>query len=143
MTILETHKVDFKILDRADVKTAKFAKGETVIAKGSPAKEMFLVRAGRVAIQVGGQTVEEVEAGGIFGEMALIDHAPRSASAVAAEDCELIPIDERLFVILVQDAPYFALAVMRVLAERIRRMNHRLLAALQGRFGLPRSRPKV
>jgi CRP/FNR family cyclic AMP-dependent transcriptional regulator len=126
MTILETHKVDFKILDRADVKTAKFAKGETVIDKGSPAKEMFLVRTGRVAIQVGGKTVEEVEAGGIFGEMALIDHAPRSASVIAAEDCELIPIDERLFVILVQDAPYFALDVMRVLAERLRKMNQRL-----------------
>jgi CRP/FNR family cyclic AMP-dependent transcriptional regulator len=87
---------------------------------------MFLVRFGRVAIQVGDQTVEEVEAGGIFGEMALIDHAPRSASAVAVEDSELIPIDERLFVILVQDAPYFALDVMRVLAERLRKMNQRL-----------------
>jgi CRP/FNR family cyclic AMP-dependent transcriptional regulator len=126
MTILETHKVDFKILDRADVRTTKFAKGETIVTKGSPAREMFLVRAGRVAIQVGDQTVEEVEAGGILGEMALIDHAPRSASAVAVEDSELIPIDERLFVILVQDAPYFALDVMRVLAERLRKMNQRL-----------------
>jgi CRP/FNR family cyclic AMP-dependent transcriptional regulator len=126
MTILETHKVDFKILDRPDVPLRKFAKGETVIVKGSPAKEMFLVRSGRVAIQVADQTVEEVEAGGIFGEMALIDHAPRSASAIAAEDAELIPIDERLFIILVQDAPYFALDVMRVLAERLRRMNQRV-----------------
>ena len=126
MTILETHKVDFKILDRPDVPLRKFAKGDTVITKGSPAKEMFLVRSGRIAIQVGDQTVEEVESGGIFGEMALIDHAPRSASAIASEESELIPIDERLFIILVQDAPYFALDVMRVLAERLRRMNQRV-----------------
>jgi CRP-like cAMP-binding protein len=126
MTILETHKVDFKILDRADVPSTKYAKGDAVITKGSPAREMFLVRTGRVAIRVGDQTVEEVEAGGILGEMALIDHAPRSASAVAVEDSELIPIDERLFIILVQDAPYFALDVMRVLADRLRKMNQRL-----------------
>ena len=125
-SLLRTHKIDFGILDRADVTTGKFAKGETIIEKGSPAKEMFLVRTGRVAIHIQRQDGRGDRAGGIFGEMALIDHAPRSASVVAAEDCELIPIDERLFVILVQDAPYFALDVMRVLAERLRKMNQRL-----------------
>jgi len=79
-----------------------------------------------MALRVRGETVEEIAPGGIFGEMALIDHAPRSASAVAIEDSEIIPIDERLFFILVQDAPYFALDVMRVLTDRIRNMNQRL-----------------
>jgi CRP-like cAMP-binding protein len=45
---------------------------------------------------------------------------------VAREDTEIIPINERLFVILVQDAPYFALDVMRTLVERIRAMNRRI-----------------
>jgi len=96
------------------------------VSKGEPAHEMFLLRKGRVAIQLGGETIEEIASGGIFGEMALIDHAPRSAAAVALEDSEIIPIDERLFFILVQDAPYFALDVMRVLTDRIRNMNQRL-----------------
>jgi CRP/FNR family cyclic AMP-dependent transcriptional regulator len=126
MSILDTHKIDFKILDRPDVAISTFAAGETIVAKGAPAKEMFLLRKGKVAIKVGDETVEEIASGGIFGEMALIDRSPRSASAVAIEDCEVIPIDERLFIILVQDAPYFALDVMRVLAERIRKMNQRL-----------------
>ena len=126
MGILDTHKIDFKILDRPDVPITNFAAGKTILKKGDPAKEMFLVRKGKVAIKVGDDTVEEISSGGIFGEMALIDRAPRSASAVAVENSEVIPIDERLFVILVQDAPYFALDVMRVLAERIRKMNQRL-----------------
>ena len=126
MSILDTHKVDFKILDRPDVSVSHYAAGETIVKKGEPAKEMFLVRKGRVGIKVADKTVEEIEAGGIFGEMALIDHAPRSASAVALEDTDVIPIDERLFVILVQDAPYFALDVMRVLTHRIRKMNQQL-----------------
>jgi len=126
MTILSNHKVDFKILDRTEMPVNNVAAGETIISQGSPAKEMFLVRKGRVAIQINGETIEEVGQGGIFGEMALIDHAPRSASALAIEDSEVIPIDERLFIILVQDAPYFALDVMRVLTDRIRRMNERV-----------------
>ena len=126
MSILDKHKIDFKILDRPDMPVTKFAAGDTILQKGAPAKEMFLLRTGKVAIQVNNETVEEIGPGGIFGEMALIDREPRSASAVATEDTEVIPIDERLFIILVQDAPYFALDVMRVLAERIRRMNKRL-----------------
>ncbi|HEU5100134.1 MAG TPA: Crp/Fnr family transcriptional regulator [Roseiflexaceae bacterium] len=59
--------------------------------------------------------------GGIVGEMALIDDRPRSATAVAATDCRLVPIDERRFTFLVQQTPMFALAVMRVMAERLRR----------------------
>jgi len=87
---------------------------------------MFLVRKGRAEIRVKDLPVEEVSAGGIFGEMALIDQSPRSATVVAREDTEIIPINERLFVILVQDAPYFALDVMRTLVERIRAMNRRI-----------------
>ena len=123
MTVSKSQQVDFRILDNPDVPLAKHAAGSTIVSKGDPAHEMFLVRKGRIGIQVNGKTVEEVSRGGIFGEMALIDHAPRSASAIAIEDAEIIPIDERLFIILIQDAPYFALDVMRVLTDRIRRMN--------------------
>ena len=87
---------------------------------------MFLVRKGKVEVRVHGQPVEIVGAGGIFGEMALIDQSPRSATVVALEDSEVVAIDERLFVILVQDAPYFALDVMRTLVNRIRAMNQRI-----------------
>lgn len=123
MSVLQQHKIDFRVLDRSDVPTRSVSAGTAILNEGDIAKEMFLVRSGTVAIKVHGKAVEEVESGGIFGEMALIDNEARSASAVAVTDCELVPIDERLFVILVQDAPYFALDVMRVLAERIRAMN--------------------
>jgi CRP-like cAMP-binding protein len=126
MSLLKTHHVDFRILDRPDVPIRKVAAGETIISEGSAAHEMFLLRKGRAEIRVKDHPVEEVEAGGIFGEMALIDQSARSATVVALEDSDIIPIDERLFVILVQDAPYFALDVMRTLVERIRAMNRRL-----------------
>ncbi len=124
--LLKTHKIDFRILDRSDVPIRKIAAGQDIITEGGVANEMYLLRKGRAEIRVHGQEVEEVETGGIFGEMALIDQSTRSATVVAVEDCEVIPIDERLFVVLVQDAPYFALDVMRTLVERIRAMNRRI-----------------
>lgn len=126
MNIVQKHQVDFKLFDRPDVPTRSFKAGETVCTEGEPAKEMFVVRSGKVAIMVHGSVVEEVGPGGMFGEMALIDHSPRSATIVAAEETQLVPINERLFVVLVQDTPFFALDVMRVLVERIRLMNQRL-----------------
>jgi CRP/FNR family cyclic AMP-dependent transcriptional regulator len=104
----------------------KVAAGDTIIAEGSVAHEMFLVRKGRAEIRVKDRPVEDVGPGGIFGEMALIDQSTRSATVVAVEDSEIVPINERLFVILVQDAPYFALDVMRTLVSRIRAMNQRI-----------------
>jgi CRP/FNR family cyclic AMP-dependent transcriptional regulator len=126
MSLLKTHQIDFRILDRPDVPVRKVAAGETIILEGGVAHEMFLLRKGRAEIRVKDQPIEDVGPGGIFGEMALIDQSPRSATVVALEDTEIIPINERLFVILVQDAPYFALDVMRTLVERIRAMNRRI-----------------
>jgi CRP/FNR family transcriptional regulator, cyclic AMP receptor protein len=58
--------------------------------------------------------------------MALIDHAERSATAVVTIDSEIIPIDEKRFLFLVQQTPFFALDVMRVLAHRLRAMDQKL-----------------
>ena len=78
---------------------------------------------GEVEIRVGERAVEVVGPAGIFGEMAMIDGAPRTATAVARSDCKLVPIDEKRFQFLVQQTPYFAIEVMRVLAGRLRRVD--------------------
>jgi CRP/FNR family transcriptional regulator, cyclic AMP receptor protein len=87
----------------------------------------IIVSRGTVRIIHGPNVVyEDVQAGGILGEMAIIDEgAPRSASAIAATDAELIRIDASQFVTLIMSAPKFALMVMRVMARRLRRMNER------------------
>jgi CRP-like cAMP-binding protein len=126
MSIVREHQVDFKLFDRPEVPSRSYKAGDVIVSEGEAAKEMFVVRSGRVSIRVHGETIEEVGPGGMFGEMALIDHSPRSATSVAEEDTVVVPITERLFVVLVQDTPFFALDVMRVLVERIRLMNERV-----------------
>lgn len=97
--------------------------GAVIFAAGEPGECMYVLRSGEARIEAGGAEVDRVGAGDILGEMALLDHGPRSATAVAETDCELAPIDARRFVFLVQETPYFALEVMKVLADRLRRMN--------------------
>ena len=126
MSLFRTKPISFDMLDRAETPSRHYNPGEKIVSAGDDAKEMFLVRSGRVEIRVGDKAIEEIGEHGIFGEMALIDHSKRSADAVATEPTEIIPVDERLFVVLVQDTPYFALDVMRVLAERLRAMNEKL-----------------
>lgn len=87
---------------------------------------MFVVIEGTVDLLVKDKLVEQLGSGGAFGEMALLDDLPRSATAVAKTDCRLVEINERRFKFLVQQTPHFALQMMRVIADRLRRMDDRL-----------------
>jgi CRP/FNR family transcriptional regulator, cyclic AMP receptor protein len=100
--------------------------GEVIFDIGSPTGTcMYVVREGQLAITVNGQTLEIVEPGGIVGEMALLDDEPRSATVVAHTDCEIVPIDRNRFLFMIAETPFFALAVMRVMAQRLRATTRR------------------
>ena len=100
--------------------------GSTIFAQGASRDVMYAVVAGEVDLQRGGQTFETVSTGTLLGEMAMIDKAPRSATAIAKTDCRLMPIDERRFEFMVVETPSFALHVMRILVDRLRRTTERV-----------------
>ena len=87
---------------------------------------MFVVLEGSVRLSVTGRTLEKVGKGGVFGEMALIDSAPRSATATALTACTLVPVTAQRFKALVKESPDFAIDIMRVMAARLRSMDRRL-----------------
>lgn len=103
-----------------------FKAGDVIFREGDSGEEMFIIRNGNVDIRVGEKTVATLEQDEVFGEMALVDHYPRSASAIAATDCELVPIDTRRFLFLIGQTPHFALQIMQMLAARLRRMDSAL-----------------
>jgi CRP-like cAMP-binding protein len=100
-----------------------FAAGTAIFEEGDKGDVMYIVKSGEVELTYGDKLTTTIGPGGSFGEMALIDHEPRSAGAVANTDVELYPVNQRLFVILVQDTPSFALEVMHSMADRLRRAN--------------------
>jgi|SRR5690349_5580308 CRP-like cAMP-binding protein len=117
---------DFGFLERFSIPLKRYAAGEKIFLEEDSGEQMFLVIEGKVNIVTYGTVLENVGMHGIFGEMALIESAPRSAAAIAAEPTEVAVIDKATFVELVRDNPLFSLYVMRQLANRIRRMNANL-----------------
>lgn len=100
--------------------------GQTIFKEGDPGSDcMFGVVEGAIDIQLGSKTVERVEPMHVFGEMALIDQRPRSATAIAAVDSRVAVIDKKRFLRLVEQTPHFALNMMEVISERLRRASAR------------------
>jgi CRP-like cAMP-binding protein len=103
--------------------------GTTLFREGGLAEFMYVLLEGTVDIVVGGTVIESAEGGTVLGEMAIIDGAPRSATAIARTPCRLASVTAAQFDLLVQEKPELARFVMRVLSGRLRRMNQRLLEA--------------
>ena len=112
--------IDFGLLAGDGIATRAVKEGTLIFQEGDKADGLFVIKRGQVRICLGNRTLAELSANSIFGEMALIDDAPRSATAVAMTDVELVPISEKQFLFLVSQTPFFALKVMRVLARRLR-----------------------
>ena len=100
--------------------------GEVIFRAFDMGAEMFVILEGEVDLLIGETVVETLGAGEPFGEMALIDQAPRVATAIAKTECKLAVIPERRFLFMIQTAPQFALQIMKVMADRLRKMNARL-----------------
>ena len=93
---------------------------------GDPAEHMYVVIEGAVDLLIGDAVVETSSPGAFIGELALIDNAPRSATAVARPGARIFPIDQDKVRTLVQQSPQFAIDVMRAIADRLRRANARM-----------------
>jgi CRP-like cAMP-binding protein len=109
------------ILTFLDDQPRTYAEGEVVFEEGQSAAEMFIIREGTVILKHAGAVLETLGPGSVLGEMALIDPAPRSATAVAGPGLIMTAVDERLFQQLIQHVPGFALELMKLVVRRLRR----------------------
>lgn len=110
-------------LFRNEKNAVKYSAGQTIFVEGETGEAMYVVLDGEVDIVIAGQILKTVRAGGMFGEMALTGAKSRSATAKARTDCRVAAIDEKRFSFLVQNTPHFAIHVMKVMAERLRRQT--------------------
>lgn len=100
-----------------------FTAGQAFFKVGEPGEAMYVVVEGEVDLTLRGKHLETVSPGGIFGEMALIDHKPRSADATAKTAGRIAVIDQKRFLFLLRNSPFFAIEVMSIMADRLRRFN--------------------
>jgi CRP/FNR family transcriptional regulator, cyclic AMP receptor protein len=100
--------------------------GTTIFYQDDGGEDMFVVLEGEVDLHRNGRLLETVQPGGIFGEMALLEHEPRTATATAKTSVRLAPVTRQRFLYLVQNTPFFAVEVLQTLAHRLRLMDARL-----------------
>ena len=105
-----------------------FKRGSVIVTEGDPADGLYVVVSGRIKVLLsdneGKEVVLTVESGGAcFGEIALLDEEPRSASVAALENTELLIIYRDQFMDLLDNHPEFARALIRSLAHMVRRLT--------------------
>ena len=104
------------------------AEGRVVFNEGDDGSQMYVIIDGEVEIVKRtsletSKTLTTLKKGDIFGEMALIDSMPRSATAIAKRPGKLLVMDETLFYSLARNNADFAFKMIKVLSERIRKSN--------------------
>lgn len=106
--------------------TVSLDPGKFLFREGDAADALYIVKRGVLRIVSGSTVFETLRPGGIVGEMGIVEAGGRrSASVIAGTRAELIEIDTAKFLALVAQIPDFSLAVMRVMAHRLRVMNRR------------------
>ena len=102
---------------------SRFAKDRPILVEGGTGAYMYVVLEGGVSIAIKGKVVESIGTGGIFAEMALVDDAPRAASATATSDCTLLAIDRAAFIELIKSNPAFGTELLTNISERLSYLN--------------------
>ena len=118
-------------LDTASVFVRTYDDGEVVFEEGDSGRHLYLVLDGAVLIRKEGDLVAtvlgEVHAGEMFGEIALLDSRPHSATAIAVGPTEIALYDRETFLESLRRDPELALRVIASLAQRLRSTNDQLL----------------
>ena len=104
----------------SDYKT--YSPEAVVFNAGDPANCMYAIVSGKVDIMVNGKVIDTLGESEIFGEMALVEEGPRSATAIARTETKLVPVDRDRFLFMVQQTPFFAINMLALVTERLRRL---------------------
>jgi CRP-like cAMP-binding protein len=102
-----------------------FAAGEQVFAEGEPGDALYLVVEGSVQIHQGQRQLAQLGARDVFGEMAVLDSEPRSASVTALKDAVLLKIARDDFRDILQERPEIGMGIIKVLSRRLRDVARR------------------
>lgn len=117
---------------RHDPEYIEIAAGEILFREGEVGEAMYILIEGEAEITIFGVFFEKCLPGTFMGELAVIDGSPRYATVTALTDCKFVVVDKKRFRFLVDEAPSFAIDVMRVMAQRIRSCDQRILAQALG-----------
>ncbi len=103
--------------------------GTVVCDEGEVGQTFYFVVSGKATVHQNGRKTAEIGPGGYFGELALLDRLPRSATVKAATDMELLALDQRTFNKLLKDSPSIVRKLLVATAARLRQADAKALKA--------------
>jgi CRP/FNR family transcriptional regulator, cyclic AMP receptor protein len=115
-------KKDLRRVARAADEVA-VAKGTLLIDQGQTGREAFVLVNGSVDVKRNGRKVATLGPGAVFGEMALLDHGPRTASVTCTTDCTLLVLTQRDFLGVLDEVPEVTHQLLTSLATRVRELD--------------------
>ena len=99
--------------------------GSLIVDHGQTGREAFVVIEGTVTVKRNGKKITNLGPGAIVGELSLLDHGPRTATAVCETDCVLLVLDQRNFMGVLDEVPTLAHKLLATLAGRIRELDRK------------------
>jgi len=105
-------------------KRRTYGSDEEIVREGSNGTALYIVLSGEGRVERGGERLGSVAAGDFFGELALIEEEPRSASVIAATETECLLFPAWEFTALLEEHPEIALPIMRALIKRLHQREH-------------------
>lgn len=112
-------KKDLQTIAKA-MKSIEHEAGSVIAAEGEPGVGLFVIDRGTADVTIGGKRVNRLGAGDFFGEMALLDGGPRTATVAASTDVDLMALTGWVFRGLLKEHPSIALRTLEALAARLR-----------------------
>src|SRR5215469_3348828 len=117
----------------------RYSAGRLIFTKGSPGRSMMAILKGNVRISAPSPAGPDIvltmlTVGEVFGEIALLDGADRTADATAITDCELLVLDHRDFVPFLERRADLCLLLLRLVCQRLRRTDQQVQEAMFGRL---------
>jgi CRP/FNR family transcriptional regulator, cyclic AMP receptor protein len=112
-------KKDLQLVAR-NTEDVKVDAGKVLVSEGSAGTEFFVIVDGKARVTRRGKKIAELGQGGFFGDLALLDRAPRNATVVAETPMEVLVLGQREFAALIDEVPGFAHKLLAGLARRLR-----------------------
>ncbi len=113
-------KRELQTIARA-VKPLEHKAGTVIAAEGQPGAGLFIIDEGEALVTIGGRKVNHLKAGDFFGEMALLDGGPRTATVTAKTDVRLLALTEWVYRGMLVEHPSIALRTLEAMAARLRK----------------------
>lgn len=123
VSIFNQLRDDFLVRLASIMDELRFPEGHTIFTHGQEGQSLYIIVSGRVKVHIGDRVLAELGKGSCFGEMAVFDSEPRSASITTLEQCDCLMLTQQQLYEAIDETPGIAVNIIRLLSRRIRELN--------------------